>query len=1299
MASALVQMTPFSPCTQLTEMMMIAAEASLESFPGSREGTNKRSHSDGDEEQDRSHVKKRRKQSKPIRITANDSSSPSTGKENVTSNNRDVTELDFSETGEHFLTEGLGVVDSRFHPGSEEYEENQMRSPAKVDDDNHDTRPKQENLYDSTVPLNLSSMKNSFIDSLIIPNFCDGQKSTNKNVPIDSSSMNQFQSSENSKASIAQDNTYLSQSPSLMMPLFKQNQIHNPMSSQMRIFNPEAFCDLCNKEFCNKYFLKTHKANKHGIYSESPSGHSLLEPMPSLPFTNYFSTPSESYDNNAAYQATATTKSIILYQPNYSTASRTTPKRIQTPQPSQTGISGKSTSTSGANMRALCNICQREFCNKYFVRRHKLKIHGIIDPVNKDGTSLDSQENSLNSSQDKVDLTPNDLEAYGGYMKHFMNQSFGSDVKETNDVIKLSEPKIEKLKESEEKAPESEVPAPIVPLHFPAASSPLFQISQNEESSKENGVSSQKMKKLGVINSDAYCDICCKEYCNKYFLRTHKLKSHGILPVEEKKEELLNGSNCGLPWYQMQTTPLNLIVNETSGVNRENFDAMNFDPDGDECACNTCGRYFQSQFLLKMHEAYSHPNKLMINENPTPTKPIENNFDTTKNNSTDESEIQQKPTSESVLSVVKNEFPKDAEDLEKPKTVENNENIKKLQHLISRLNNPNSNDNSICDVCDKDVGHMSLLENHILKDHAVLLEELGNSTEEDNSSSQSSLTLISSYKKECPQCQKTFFKSSLYEQHIAEFHSNLELPGNAEIFKDATDLKDFNMSLKISPTQFTSYSSSDERQGLQTPTSSFCEICKKELCNKYFMKTHMQRMHGISIENGAHIGGVVCEICNKELCSKYFLRVHKQNSHGIVDEQFLPQLGFDFGRNQSPNSDPALKPTDQADLTHRYFTHFNEVCTICHRRFRSVKWLKAHLWNDHGEEGKEKWKEIYLQSNPELKTYPFEDNSKETPTFDRNMEFSPVFGSSTSQLNNFLKVQETQISKEDIKSSEKLGTPDKNLLNNTMFSMLINGKESETKQYQCSFCPFTTTILAFLFIHERSHSNSRSLQSEPEQPYQCPVCFQTVDTKESFEKHVKLHKLPWLQPYPLINSNEEVSNVVRIKPEMKSELNTSLDAADINRQDQEVTATRSVNDSKARHNFKTSQQDKTTDSTMQCTKCGLICNNVQQYLDHINKEHPYLQMDQDLPAYLQQMEKALSSLATNSGIPTAFAVPRAQDKVTMQPFVLEDSEYATEVNKSVDPKPGKTFLSSLVFLPVKEKLKKSVRASFKLTPT
>lgn len=52
----------------------------------------------------------------------------------------------------------------------------------------------------------------------------------------------------------------------------------------VRIFNLEAYCELCNKEFCNKYFLKTHKANKHGIYS--------VESIVSTPYGGPFLSPS-----------------------------------------------------------------------------------------------------------------------------------------------------------------------------------------------------------------------------------------------------------------------------------------------------------------------------------------------------------------------------------------------------------------------------------------------------------------------------------------------------------------------------------------------------------------------------------------------------------------------------------------------------------------------------------------------------------------------------------------------------------------------------------------------------------------------------------------------------------------------------------------------------------------------------------------------------------------------------------------------------------------------------------------------
>ena len=98
---------------------------------------------------------------------------------------------------------------------------------------------------------------------------------------------------------------------------------------------------------------------------------------------------------------------------------------------------------------------------------------------------------------------------------------------------------------------------------------------------------------------------------------------------------------------------------------------------------------------------------------------------------------------------------------------------------------------------------------------------------------------------------------------------------------------------------------------------SYCEICKKELCNKYFMKTHMLKMHGINIESipgpigavsqanstsmGGLSGGVSCHICKKELCSKYFLKVHMQNSHGII-------TGMDGVMDMGPGGLPPFPP-------------------------------------------------------------------------------------------------------------------------------------------------------------------------------------------------------------------------------------------------------------------------------------------------------------------------------------------------------------------------------------------------------
>lgn len=50
-----------------------------------------------------------------------------------------------------------------------------------------------------------------------------------------------------------------------------------------RIFHQDAYCEICDREFCNKYFLKTHRANKHGIFDNSTSPISSMGPSMTLP--------------------------------------------------------------------------------------------------------------------------------------------------------------------------------------------------------------------------------------------------------------------------------------------------------------------------------------------------------------------------------------------------------------------------------------------------------------------------------------------------------------------------------------------------------------------------------------------------------------------------------------------------------------------------------------------------------------------------------------------------------------------------------------------------------------------------------------------------------------------------------------------------------------------------------------------------------------------------------------------------------------------------------------------------------
>lgn len=669
---------------------------------------------------------------------------------------------------------------------------------------------------------------------------------------------------------------YLSQIPMLgvgQMSGFSGEGMSRP---PMRIFNPEAFCDLCNKEFCNKYFLKTHKANKHGVYDPS---------TPSEP-------PSSSNDNKP---------NPMLLNPVHLQMQQMMQQQQQQQQQSQPPP--KPVPNEPPPTPIYCDVCNKKFTNIFAMKRHRIKTH-----------EHKHQEESTSETSNAAEMS--------------VPEGFLEDYTLEQEDVSFAPP----------------------PRNMP----PSFH-----SEAKESKFSPDVLKKLGVTNVDAFCTICYKEYCNSYFLRTHKWKRHGISILNDDLDD---------------KQPLNLMLPSADDSESSDAKRIKLDDESEK---------------VEIREIKRERSEEKTTPEPTPDLNYTSEFAGL--------------------------------------------NLQKLQSMIMQLNDLNGKRPIMCHICGKEMKNQYMLHVHVTAEHM-------NENHNNNNGMFSGLmktppptspTSPTAPTETCKQCNKQFNNSSDLKQHSIEVHGlKLDSPvRNGFLTPDRPINPTSGPSTPVNPPIRPTYTI--------TPTSSYCEICNKELCNKYFMKTHMQRMHGIEIENGAQIGGVVCNVCNKELCSKYFLRVHKLNTHGISDDGSPVPNPQRPPITELPEETPFTSPTD----------NFSEVCLICSRRFRSFKWLKEHMKADHGLHGKDLEQQL---------------SSTKPPSPGSTLR---IPNGNNSALNNLL--------------PNILGkNPFPNLFLPQQQQPKLEEPQQLTKDYQCSMCPFTTPYYYFLIIHERSHTIMNNMPSK-----------------------------------------------------------------------------------------------------------------------------------------------------------------------------------------------------------------------------
>ena len=400
--------------------------------------------------------------------------------------------------------------------------------------------------------------------------------------------------------------------PPTSIPMSSSSSSAPPLSAggRVQIFNPEAYCELCNKEFCNKYFLKTHKANKHGIYSESGGGNGAGgagAPRSSSPGggpnLQNSSSPGPGRggpDGNTAGPPTPNSQPGGERGSPFSGAFIAANMGSLRPPflPLSPGASPSPTSTgnlpNSSNGGVNPSSIGKEFASKD---------HGTLkrDAPSR-GSEAGDREQASSPISSSASLTPRSSMPHGvipglppssqpnaaaaaaaaammfspggtpiGGIPDFRQsaedrerlmgrQYFDKEIGELQRSIERGSPRaslsqltsgafnpllfggipsMDSLKKQEEGIrrdiggrPSMSSESGSMP-NIPNLTSPSGRTGHEPK----GPFTPEKLRQMGVINADAFCEICCKEFCNKYFLRVHKLKKHGIcspdLPPEK----------------------------------------------------------------------------------------------------------------------------------------------------------------------------------------------------------------------------------------------------------------------------------------------------------------------------------------------------------------------------------------------------------------------------------------------------------------------------------------------------------------------------------------------------------------------------------------------------------------------------------------------------------------------------------------------------------------------------------------------------------------------------------------------
>ncbi|XP_076439892.1 uncharacterized protein LOC143279686 [Babylonia areolata] len=751
-----------------------------------------------------------------------------------------------------------------------------------------------------------------------------------------------------------------------------------------RIFHMDAYCELCDREFCNKYFLKTHKASKHGITEDSPP------PAPSAADMSQKSSPGGAFphqqpppppprvelshspwrqqhkdhktENKQLSPTTFHKKSEadLAAEEKVSSVISAVKNSLQNSQSDSKSSSSSgsgSSSTKDPSMEDYCEFCQKHFCNKYYLKKHKQDVHGIIPETGPTTTKRSRASSSLldlpmpASSMGSPMLLPQPMPSLPGM------PSLPPGVMMLNPFM----PQMTLI-------PAGNMPPPLLhapPLHPPPHSPALSQslpmpgavpgLSPTTPTSQMSDFSP---------NPDTYCNLCNKEFSTVYFLRIHKANKHGIHSDDIPPEAKMLGDMVESNGIVVHPRPPSMDEKEggfkSSPPPLTSISQM--------VTCRLCDKDFPNAQAFRIHQ---------VNEHGKTYEPaLPDSYESSL------------PKAEPPVSTSLRRMSADL-----PPAHSGSSNNGPGGTMFGNMVAAKLADRVMCDICNKDLCNKYFLKAHKLKMHGIDTDkEEGNESGRDRSSSYDRYSPIDSSSKAQPLNMTMSPKHgppplSMPTKHEARDYSNgsrefkLEKPMGFKSFTDVPTFlsetinneylrrstpqppfKGFDYGMPGFPPVSSAGMGQDHLLGEGIDPEAYCDICKKEFCSKYFLRTHKENIHGIKTEVSTPSRSRA-KPGPKPAASKInsMISSSSSSSNSILSGLPIPSMPFPFppgmmmrgggggggggysrGRDSFEKHHFRWKDPPTTNATARV------TCDICHKELCNKYFLRTHKLKKHG---------------------------------------------------------------------------------------------------------------------------------------------------------------------------------------------------------------------------------------------------------------------------------------------------------------------------------------------------------------